>query len=340
MKKILLTIAISVLLLPTIALAAVTAPNITTPSASPATPGLNFGAANLSGGAGNQTVSTPWLGDYIGYLYEWMIGIIAILAAVSVAIGGVLWITAAGNRGQITEAKSWITSALFGLAIGLGAYLILNTINPNLTTIGNITASYIEPQDPNDYDFGSYASYNKANPGTPGKPFATKFKSVPLPTDTSLQGLIDFYMKQDRVLYSQEAGFRGNNVNGQTYFDCSSFAEHLAAVAGLNRVPGEGWTRGLFLDASNNRQPLTNLSSPDSYLKPGDLVGYYDPNEKTKKGTVGVGHVLTYIGHNRLIECGGESGTSVIQRNGDVKIVDFNQRLSGYNSKNLYYIKR
>jgi len=41
-------------------------------------------------------------------------GIIGILAALALMIGGVIWLIAAGNASRISEAKAWIGASLTG----------------------------------------------------------------------------------------------------------------------------------------------------------------------------------------------------------------------------------
>ncbi len=58
-------------------------------------------------------------------------------AALGVMIyGAILYTVSAGNTSKQQEARSYITSAIWGVALLLGAYLILYTINPDLVKIG------------------------------------------------------------------------------------------------------------------------------------------------------------------------------------------------------------
>jgi len=91
-------------------------------------PGSEF--VKGQGTAVSQDTST--ICNYLIAIYKYLIGIVAIFAAVALIIGGVIWITAAGSPGRIGIAKSWIASSLAGLALALGAFLILATINPEL----------------------------------------------------------------------------------------------------------------------------------------------------------------------------------------------------------------
>jgi len=86
------------------------------------------------------------LPQYIGVVYNFSIGLLAILALLMVVMGGFSWITAAGNETKITAAKTTLVQAIIGLVIGLGSFVLLNTINPNLVTfsfsIPTIETSY------------------------------------------------------------------------------------------------------------------------------------------------------------------------------------------------------
>ncbi len=72
---------------------------------------------------------------FIKKLYSFSIGIIAIIAVIMIMLGGLKWIYAAGNPSTISAAKSQIFSAVAGLTLALCSYVILNTINPELTNL-------------------------------------------------------------------------------------------------------------------------------------------------------------------------------------------------------------
>ena len=78
------------------------------------------------------STDTSTICQYLIAVYKYLIGSIGIFAAVALIIGGVIWITAAGSPARIGTAKSWIASSLIGLALALGAFLLLATINPEL----------------------------------------------------------------------------------------------------------------------------------------------------------------------------------------------------------------
>lgn len=76
---------------------------------------------------------------YIASVYRWGIGFVSTLATVVMMIGGIVWITAAGNASRISEAKAWIGAALTGLVLALFSYMILDTINPRLVNCGGFS---------------------------------------------------------------------------------------------------------------------------------------------------------------------------------------------------------
>jgi len=94
----------------------------------------NFSAPTQCGTApnGQPVYCVPWIGEYLAGIYKYAIGIIGIVAAIALMIGGIRWLTAGGNPSGVKDAQSWITGAVTGLIIGLASYLILNQINPNL----------------------------------------------------------------------------------------------------------------------------------------------------------------------------------------------------------------
>jgi hypothetical protein len=78
------------------------------------------------------------LGRYILSLYNYGLAIVGILAAIILMAGGLLWLTSGGSAAKIGQAKELMTGSIIGLIILVGAWMILNTINPNLTRLPSI----------------------------------------------------------------------------------------------------------------------------------------------------------------------------------------------------------
>jgi hypothetical protein len=79
----------------------------------------------------NTTISGNF-SDYVNFLYAMAIAIAALLAVVKIIVAGVKYMTSevVNSKG---DAKKEITTALLGLLLIIGAYIILYTINPQLT---------------------------------------------------------------------------------------------------------------------------------------------------------------------------------------------------------------
>lgn len=89
-------------------------------------------------GFDEKFVTPSLLGNYIKALYEYMVYLAGILAVIVIMIGGFQWIIAGGNKSKIGEAKQRISSAIIGLFLALGSYLLLNTINPKLVEVHDL----------------------------------------------------------------------------------------------------------------------------------------------------------------------------------------------------------
>ncbi|MFH0951368.1 MAG: pilin [bacterium] len=312
-------------------------------------PGMQrFQDAIVTARNGSYDLSITWIGDYLAGLYQFLIMVVAIFAAVTLIIGAVIWITSAGNPSRIGEAKSWIASSILGLVLALSAYLILYTVNPEMVILRPINLSSVGTG-----SGGSSTSTAVDDPGDSGgdtkkvQPVG-KLKNIPCPKPKSggkvvLKDIEDYFFANHNLTYSQD--YRGRYDEAGSYFmDCSGFAQYLQKCLGLSAVNGEGRTYSLFKSSSNNRKPLTREMTKDLSsnpgLKEGDLIGY-NVYDKTKKKNVG--HVFTYTG-KFLIEVTSESRTlpGTIYNKGALYITEPEERLKTYFDRGyaIYYIKR
>ena len=83
------------------------------------------------------------IAEYIGTFYKFSLGIAGALAMAMIVVGS-LYYSLSGVADKKNEGKEFITSAIYGLILLLGAYLILNTINPELTQLRDV-GCYEEP---------------------------------------------------------------------------------------------------------------------------------------------------------------------------------------------------
>ncbi len=95
-------------------------------------PCSNFGNAIGLDCPQDTSASIP---NYIKRLYQFAIGISGILAVGMMVAGGILYTVSAGSPDKQNEGKDMIFSALWGLGLLFGAYIILNTINPGIVLL-------------------------------------------------------------------------------------------------------------------------------------------------------------------------------------------------------------
>jgi len=105
-------------------------------------PTVQFSDVEVSDGY----VSIPWIADYIAGVYRYAVFAASVLAAVMMMIGGIQWLTSAGDAGRVSAAKSKITNSVVALALVIGSYLILNAINPNLTALQPLRVKVIDKE--------------------------------------------------------------------------------------------------------------------------------------------------------------------------------------------------
>jgi len=82
--------------------------------------------------------------DYIVAIYKYAIAVVGVFAVVAMAIGGTMWILAAGNQTRVSDGKSWVMGGLLGLILALGSFIILSTISDELVTCNLNTIQKIQ----------------------------------------------------------------------------------------------------------------------------------------------------------------------------------------------------
>jgi len=297
-----------------------------------------------------SSFSTSWIAEYIVGVYRYGIGIIGIVAMLATAIGGAMWVVSAGNPSRVGEAKAWISSALVGLALGLGSYILLNMINSDLTNFKSISISRqldpsIEGDDVADGSMGQ---------GGGGGPWSQNIEEALTLLQT--QGVycprvdenLDSASLQDKMakVASVAQSFNGKIVyrwgskngrgsdtkrgatpSGKLGYDCSGFVRQVLWCAGFNADPGIA-TNSIF-PSSETITKCSGDTINGIRLEPGDLVGWPCPNCHYR-------HVLIYIGQSTLADSHG-TGTDGSQNSyGTFNLCDY------YNShkEKTLYIKR
>lgn len=80
------------------------------------------------------------LPDLIKYFTNWAIILAALAVVVSLVIGGIQYLTSSGRPEAMSGARGRITNSFLGLAILAASYLVLVTINPQLTVLSLVVA--------------------------------------------------------------------------------------------------------------------------------------------------------------------------------------------------------
>lgn len=76
------------------------------------------------------------IGNFSNIL-NWAIGIAMGIAIALIIYGGILYTVSGGNKSLATEGKKWISAAIYGVVLLFAAFLLLNTINPQILQIKN-----------------------------------------------------------------------------------------------------------------------------------------------------------------------------------------------------------
>ena len=75
---------------------------------------------------------TEGVPQFIKYIFVFSLGIVGLVGLIAIIIAGFKYVTSVGDPNKAAEAKGGISSALLGILLLLGSYLILNAINPDL----------------------------------------------------------------------------------------------------------------------------------------------------------------------------------------------------------------
>ena len=93
---------------------------------------LEVGIPGITGAAPGDPA--PGIVKYISFLYTFVLGFVGIAGFASLVFWGAVW-TGSGIIDKKRQAIDGIKNSLTGIAIALTAFIILNTINPDLTII-------------------------------------------------------------------------------------------------------------------------------------------------------------------------------------------------------------
>jgi len=104
-------------------------------------PGLQFSQNIISSGG---FIEIPYLAQYIAAVYNYLLGIVVIAAAVMIVFGGFKYILSSTASG-IRDGKEVIKDAIIGLIVALGMITIMQAINPALVGGHALKVLVIDP---------------------------------------------------------------------------------------------------------------------------------------------------------------------------------------------------
>ncbi len=86
-----------------------------------------------------KSIQVNFIGQYIGAVYNWILGAAALVAVVMMMIGGLQYVMSRGKEKYITKAKERITNAITGVILLLLAYNIAFFIDPDTLGLKGIS---------------------------------------------------------------------------------------------------------------------------------------------------------------------------------------------------------
>ncbi|MEI7512399.1 MAG: hypothetical protein WCK01_02995 [Candidatus Uhrbacteria bacterium] len=114
-------------------------------------PGVTLSPSTKDG----EIVAVPYLAEYVNGVYRYMVGIVLIIAIVMVVYGGFRYLVGS-SLGDVKTGKTIIIDALAGMLLVLGAYMILDTVNPATLDLSVLKLSFVAGV--SDYDMESLES--------------------------------------------------------------------------------------------------------------------------------------------------------------------------------------
>ena len=114
-------------------------------------PGSKFNA-NVPVAAGTYNdatgiMSTDLMASYVIAFYNYGLAVSGVIATIMLMAAGVIWLTSGGDSGKISQAKDLISGSIAGILILVCAWIILNTINPNLTELKNLDIQIVKKEE-------------------------------------------------------------------------------------------------------------------------------------------------------------------------------------------------
>lgn len=224
----------------------------------------------IAGKTINFTNTTEPLAEYIKNIYNYGVGVAAIVATVVLMIGGFQWVTSGGSGEKVGEAKAWISAALSGLVLIIFSYGLLSIVSPNLVNFKISVLAKIFKIEKVDDDATAYLEFTRLKGGQ------------------EMVKNFDVYDAQLRKV-ANEFGVDCNLLKAMMYTESQGNpnARSKRNAQGLMQVkPDTAEWLGI---KGNLYDPLVSLTAGAKYVK--TLQSTACNNKKTTKSKSGFGNV-------------------------------------------------
>lgn len=158
------------------------------------------------------------IAQYIARIYQFSLMVVGLLALAGLTLGAVKYVLSAGNIVNQEDARDQMKAAVIGLLILLGAYLILNTINPDLITLENPGILNLPPT-------------KDTSGATPGKPNAITPTQAPSATAGQKPAA-------SGARYPTQTGCARNSQQYIVVIKSVEYWACFAAASGYNNIDG------------------------------------------------------------------------------------------------------
>lgn len=221
---------------------------------------VNVGEVSLNAGSDS-------LGSYLNKIFQFGIIIIGVLAVLSIALAGLQYMTSE-TPFKLGNAKDRMRNAIAGIILALSAYIILNTINPDLVNI-KIDLRTITP---NKVDTSAVDRALQQEMALQQELDATNQNYVPsaqLPTGEANDLLRTNGIAVNSYERTSLNGLRQTTINGLIELKNSSGVSGLVITGGTEGGHAAGTyshANGYKIDLGKNSN-ASNWNTLDSYIK-------------------------------------------------------------------------
>jgi cell wall-associated NlpC family hydrolase len=228
--------------------------------------------------------------DYLKIIFRIGIALAGVLAVLMLVIGGIEYMSSDVITSK-ESAKGRMTNAILGLILVLGAYAILNTLNPKLLEVNlDLQEQKIDVENADtDTPVGNIGQFS-ADISALG---------ITCPGSGGTAAIANIAQSfNNKVTYGY--GSKGEvGPAGTVKLDCSGYVNRVLQCANVPFI--NSGTSGIFAGGEEVKT-LTDTSVNDIPLKAGDLLGWKQgENER-------YGHVFIYIGNGKMMDSHGPSG--------------------------------